>query len=116
MDSRNANYVVDRIDADGYEPDIVDGAQVGESHGLEPDGSGANALDVSLWRSGPATYDYPFAADEAFYVAEGAATVELPDTGERIELRAGDVAYFRAGTRSTWTITEPFRKFVVIAS
>lgn len=116
MGSRNASYVVDRIDAEGFGPDVVDGVQVGEFHGLEPDGGGASALAVSLWRSGPATYDYPFAADEAFYVAEGAATVDLPDTGERIELRAGDVAYFRAGTRSTWTITEPFRKFVVIAS
>jgi uncharacterized protein len=115
MESAKA-YVVDRVDAEGFEPDIIDGTQVGEFHGLEPKGASANTLDVSLWRSEPATYDYPFQTDEAFYVAEGAATIELPDSGETIEVRAGDVAYFSAGTRSVWTITEPFKKFVVISS
>jgi uncharacterized cupin superfamily protein len=107
--------VVDRVDAEGYEPDIVDGTQVGESHGLDPKGASANELDVSIWRSDPATYDYLFASDEAFHVVEGAATIELPDTGESIEVRAGDVAYFSAGTRSVWTVTEPFKKFVVMS-
>ena len=116
MESRNASYVVSRVDAEGYEPDIVDGAQVGEFHGLEPGAASANALDVSLWRSDPATYDYLFAADEAFHVVEGVAEIELLDSGERIVVRVGDVAYFTAGTRSRWTITEPFKKFVVIST
>lgn len=115
MESANAAYVVDRADAEGFEPDIVGGTQVGEFRGLEPKGASPNELDVSVWRSDPATYDYPFESDEAFYVVAGAATVELPDTGETIELRPGDVGYFTAGTRSVWTITQPFKKFVVIA-
>ena len=115
MATVKATYVVDRVDAEEYEPYIVDGTQVGENHGLAPQGSSANDLDVSLWRSDPATYDYLFEKDEAFHVVAGAATIDLPDTGERIELRTGDVAYFRAGTRSVWTITQPFEKFVVLA-
>ncbi len=107
-------YAVDRVDADGYEPDVIDGSQVGEFHQIEPGGS-ADKLDASLWRSDPATYDYLFENDEAFHVIEGAATVDLLDSGERVELRTGDVAYFNAGTRSIWTITEPFKKFTVIA-
>ncbi len=95
---------------------MIDGTQVGESHQIEPEGSAAGKLDVSLWRSDPATYDYDFDGDEAFHVIEGAATVELPETGETIELRPGDVGHFRAGTKSVWTITEPFKKFVVISS
>jgi uncharacterized cupin superfamily protein len=114
MGTAKAEYVVDRDDADGYEPDIVDGTQVGEFHQIQPTGGSADRLDVCLWRSGPATYDYLFAGDEAFHVVEGVATVDLPDTGEKIELRAGDVAYFSAGTRSVWTITQPFKKFVVM--
>jgi uncharacterized cupin superfamily protein len=114
MDNVSAAYVVDRVDAEGYEPDIVDGTQVGEFRGLEPKGASANELDVSVWRSDPATYDYLFEKDEAFHVVAGAVTIELPDTGERIELGAGDVAYFSAGTRSVWTITQPFKKFVVM--
>jgi uncharacterized cupin superfamily protein len=114
MKSASAEYVVDRVEAEGYEPDMVDGIQVGEFHGLEPKGASANELDVSVWRSDPATYDYLFEKDEAFHVVAGAATIELLDTGERIEVRAGDVAYFLAGTRSVWTITQPFKKFVVM--
>ena len=108
--------MVDRVDAEGYEPDIIDGTQVGEFHGLAPKGPSDNALEVGVWRSDPATYDYLFENDEAFHVVAGAATIELPDTGERIDVREGDVAYFSAGTRSVWTITQPFKKFVVIAN
>jgi uncharacterized protein len=116
MGSPKAEYVVDRVDAKGYEPDIIDGTRVGEFHQIEPAGGSAGRLDVCLWRSEPATYPYLFESDEAFHVVEGAATVELPATGEEIDLRAGDVASFRAGTRSIWTITEPFTKFTVIAN
>jgi uncharacterized protein len=116
MEGAAAEYAVDRVDAAGFEPDLIDGNQVGEFHQVEPQGSSPNKLDVSLWRSDPATYDYLFEGDEAFHVVEGSATVELSDSGETIELRPGDVAYFRAGTRSVWTITEPFKKFVVISN
>jgi uncharacterized cupin superfamily protein len=114
MESAQARYAVDRVDAAGYEPDIVDGTQVGEFRQLEPSEGSANDLDASVWRSDPGIYDYLFASDEAFHVIEGAATIKLPDTGERIELQAGDVAYFSAGTRSVRKITEPFKKFVVM--
>jgi uncharacterized cupin superfamily protein len=117
MGTAKGVFVVDRVDADGYEPEMIDGTQVGEFHQIESAGDGkADKLDASIWRSDPATYDYLFEGDEAFHVLEGAATVELPDSGESVELRAGDVAYFNAGTRSVWKITEPFKKFVVIAN
>ncbi|HEY7631458.1 MAG TPA: cupin domain-containing protein [Thermoleophilaceae bacterium] len=115
METARADYVVERVDAEGFEPDIIDGTQVGEFHGLEPGGASTGTLEVGLWRSDPATYDYLFETDEAFHVVEGAATIELLDSGEKIVVREGDVAYFKGGTRSVWTITEPFKKFVVIA-
>ncbi len=43
-------------------------------------------------------------------------SIELRDTGERVLLRAGDVASFDGGTRSVWTFTEPFKKFTVISA
>ena len=110
-----AEYLIDHVDAEGYEPDIVDGAQVGEFRQLDPEGGSRGQLDASLWRSDPATYDYLFEADEAFHVVAGAATIVLPDTGETVNLKPGDLAYFTAGTRSVWTITEPFIKFVVMS-
>jgi uncharacterized cupin superfamily protein len=114
MTNPTAEYVVDQVDVEGYEPEMIDGSQVGEFHQLEPIGASGTDLDVSLWRSEPATYDYLFERDEANLVVEGAATVEIPETGERIELRTGNVAYFRAGIRSIWTIEETFKKFVVM--
>ena len=115
MQSERVPYAVDRVAAGaGYEPDIVDGTQVGEYRQLEPSAGSANLLDASIWRSDPATYDYEFATDEAFHVIEGTVAIELPEAGETVELKAGDVAYFRAGTKSIWRITEPFKKFVVM--
>ena len=117
MEGAKAEYVVDRVDAEGFEPDMIDGTQVGELHQIEPGGTLGQTSSMSAFGAQtPATYDYLFEGDEAFHVVEGAVTVELPDTGETIELRAGDVAYFAAGTRSIWTITQPFKKFVVIAN
>jgi uncharacterized cupin superfamily protein len=42
-------------------------------------------------------------------------SIELVDTGERIDLHAGDIASFDKGTRSVWTFAEPFKKFTVIS-
>jgi len=38
------------------------------------------------------------------------------ETGERVELKAGDIASFPKGTRSVWTFSEPFKKFTVISN
>jgi uncharacterized cupin superfamily protein len=117
MRSTAAHHVIDRVDAEGYEPFMVEGTQVGEIRWLRPDeGSSPSALEVGLWRSDPATYDYLFATDETFHVVEGAVTIELPDRSERLELRVGDIAYFSAGTHSVWRITKPFKKFVITPS
>ena len=59
---------VQRADAGGYGPFIHQGAQVGEIRALSAGSDGA--LEVGVWRSGPATYDYFFADDEAFGVLE----------------------------------------------
>jgi uncharacterized cupin superfamily protein len=39
--------------------------------------------------------------------------VALVESGEVVPLRAGDIAWFPAGTRAIWTIETPFRKFAV---
>jgi hypothetical protein len=54
MEGARAQWAVDRVDAEGYEPDLIDGAQVGEFHQLEPVGS-ADKLDVCVWRADPDT-------------------------------------------------------------
>jgi uncharacterized cupin superfamily protein len=107
-------YVLDRVDAEGFEPFVVDGVPTGEIRWLRAgNGQPPEELEVGIWRSDPATYDYPFLVDETFHVIEGTVSIELPDSGDTVELRAGDVAYFSRGTRSIWRVTETFRKFVI---
>jgi uncharacterized cupin superfamily protein len=115
MSITTQRHVRDRIDAEPFEPFMVGDEQAGEVRWLRTEGSAGNALAAGLWRSEPATYDYVFPGDETFHVLEGAVTIELPETGETVELGAGDVASFDAGTRSVWRITKPFLKFTVVA-
>lgn len=105
-------FVVMRPGAAGYEPFIHQDAPVGEFHQVAV-AEGQGVLEAGCWRSDPATYAYAFETDETFVVLDGAATIAL-DTGETVQVKAGDMAYFAAGTQSTWTITQPFRKFVVV--
>ncbi len=110
-------HVVHRADAIEYEPMVIDGDQVGETHTLVNEGSHGNEHDASLWRTdAPASYEYLFTGDESFYVLEGSVSIELVDTNERVDLCAGDIASFAKGTRSIWTFSEPFRKFTVISN
>jgi uncharacterized cupin superfamily protein len=97
MNAGEHPYVTDRADSTEYEPMLIDGVQVGEARWLRAEGSHGNA-------------------HEACHVLEGSVSIELTDTGERILLRAGDVASFDGGTRSVWTFTEPFKKFTVISA
>jgi uncharacterized cupin superfamily protein len=106
-------YALDHRDAEEYEPDIVDGIQIGEFRQVET--AADNALEAGLWRSDPSVGDYVFEVDEVFLVLEGSVEIDLPDTGETISMSAGDIGYFDAGTRSVWRIGEPFKKFVVLA-
>jgi hypothetical protein len=110
-------YVVQRSDAIEYQPLMIDGVQVGEEHVLRSEGSRGNEHEASLWRTdAPAQYEYVFPGDESFYVLEGSVTIELVETGERVALKAGDIASFPRGTSSVWTFSEPFKKFTVISN
>jgi uncharacterized cupin superfamily protein len=110
-------YVRGRADAADFEPMMVEGAQVGEAHWLRAEGSHGNAHEACLWRTeAPASYEYLFEGDESFVVLEGSVSIDLTDSGERVDLEAGDIATFNKGTRSVWTFTEPFKKFTVISA
>jgi uncharacterized cupin superfamily protein len=93
-------------------------ATFGEISWIRQGGSGDGTLLVCLWRQAtPATsppYDF-FAGDETGHLLEGRVTVELVESGERIELAAGDVYSFSKGTLSRWIVHEPVTKVAVIA-
>ena len=117
MAAEPPRYVVHRADAIEYQPMLIDGEQVGEAHELMGEGSHGNEHEACLWRTdAPARYEYFFAGDESFYVLEGSVSIELLDTGDVVDLKAGDIASFPKGTRSLWTFSEPFKKFTVISN
>jgi uncharacterized cupin superfamily protein len=110
-------FVVHPAETIEYEPMLVAGQRVGEEHALRSTGSHGNEHEASLWRTdAPARYEYTFTGDESFCVLEGSVTIELVETGELVELKAGDIASFSQGTRSVWTFSEPFKKFTVISA
>ena len=54
-------------------------------------------------------------ADEMFVVLSGRATIELLDTGQVLDVAAGDVCILTEGERTRWTIHETLRKVYQIS-
>ncbi|AQA05520.1 hypothetical protein BVC93_27630 [Mycobacterium sp. MS1601] len=105
---------VDRsaVDADSYEPFIVDDEAVGEVHWIRRSDIGGNGLTVGLWRAEPMEFAYPFTEDETIHVLEGRVEITLT-AGSTIVLEPGDIASFAKGTDSTWKIVTAFKKLFV---
>jgi uncharacterized cupin superfamily protein len=53
----------------------------------------------------PCVLDFTYYADETLLIVSGAIDV-VDDEGNVFHLRSGDMAYFAAGTRTTWTVLE----------
>jgi uncharacterized cupin superfamily protein len=110
-------YVVHRATEIEYQPLLIDDEQVGEAHQLRAEGSRGNEHEAASGEPTPLRAPTTCSTgDESFYVLQGSVSIELPETGERIDLKAGDAASFAKGTRSVWTFSEPFKKFTVISS
>lgn len=105
---------VTNVSAEDYVPFMIEDEQVGEVHWLRTESGGEGVLYTGLWRCEPRDIPYVFPGDETFEVLEGAVRIEV-ETGESVELKAGDVASFPKGQKATWTITSPFKKFFVIS-
>ena len=98
----------------GYRPFIVEGQEVGELSELP----GAEDVRAGVFRVKAGEYPdripipYLFETDEYIWVIEGEVHV-LSQDGSELVIRAGDSAFFKAGSESTWTFHGPFRKFSV---
>jgi uncharacterized cupin superfamily protein len=107
------------IDHMGYEAfDGFEAVLAGEPNArvgwLRTDSGGDGILLAGMFTVEPSTFRYVFAADETFHVLDGRCTI-APDGGEAVTVETGDLASFRKGTASTWTVERPFRKFFVIS-
>jgi len=103
------------IDPTDYEPFIVEGAHTGDVHWLRNEGEAG--VQTGVWRVLPGqppdgeVSEFVFHRDETIHVLEGRVEIEMD--GDRLELRAGDVASFRRGAHTRWRVHAPFREFFV---
>jgi uncharacterized cupin superfamily protein len=113
VSARPTSWTVEQAGAaSDFEPFAPDGIPAGEIHWVQRHDAGGD-LAAAVWRCEPCTFDYLFDSDEACFVLEGEASVELLDEGTVVDLRPGDIAYFASGTRAVWRVTSSFSKFVV---
>jgi uncharacterized cupin superfamily protein len=109
---------VSSVEADTWEPfEVGDGRIIGEVHFLRSEDDGS--FYAGLWRlpagGMPEPFDYEMAMNETIHVLEGAVELAI-EGGPTLHLKAGDLASFRAGTNSRWTLREvPFRELFVLS-
>lgn len=115
MTTQTPAYALSVVTAEEWEPFVVGGEAIGEVHWIRTEGAEGATLNVGLWRSDPRSFPYPFNADETIHVLEGELVIDLVESGEKVVLQPGDVASFTKGTKSTWTVTSPFKKLFVIS-
>ena len=105
------------IETDIREPFSVDGTPMGEMHWLQRPASIDETPQAAIWRvlpgSAPEEFPYEFHGNELMHVLEGVLEVAV-EGGETVTIRAGEVAYFPAGTRSIWRLTTPLRKLFMV--
>jgi uncharacterized cupin superfamily protein len=66
-----------------------------------------------LWECGAVSYKWYYTRDEAYIVLSGEGFM-TDDQGVEHRYAAGDVAFFPAGTSSTWRHPHHFRKVAVL--
>jgi uncharacterized cupin superfamily protein len=72
-----------------------------------------HGCSVGVWEITPSV-STDVEADEIFVVMSGRATVSFADGMPDLQLRPGSVARLRAGSRSTWNVTETLRKIYIV--
>ena len=101
------------VTAQDAEFEAVDGELTMRVHELRntigPDGS----VWAGIATIEPVTIHYTFKGDETIHVLEGEVSITVDDE-RTIDLKAGDVASFEKGTRSTWVVTKRLREFFVL--
>jgi uncharacterized cupin superfamily protein len=70
-------------------------------------------VTTGLWScDGPGTFEWTYGTDETIHLLEGA--VEIDYLGKTLKLGPGDTAFFRAGTKATWTVRErAYKSFIL---
>ncbi len=105
-----------RIDVTDFVPMTIDGERHGNVHFVRDDTRNDRVNRVAVWEltadQVPYEAPYDFRSEETILIVEGELHITFAD-GSSTTLRTGDIVSVAAGTKSTWRINEPFKKFVV---
>ena len=93
---------------------MVEDTQIGEVHWPRDTSGGQGVLFTGLWKAEPESFDYVFTTDDTFLLLQGSVTVDT-DNGESVRVEEGDVVSFVAGTKATWHVHQPSKKFFVVS-
>jgi uncharacterized protein len=89
---------------------IVAGAPEARSRQLARSQDGASA--VMAWSCTAGKFNWHYTVDETVHIVSGEVFV-ANETGEECRLGPGDMAFFPAGSRSTWRVPVAVRKLAV---
>ena len=72
-------------------------------------------MAVALWECTPGSFRWHFYSDEVVHILVGEVAI-TDHTGRTEVLVPGSVAFFAAGTHSTWVVRQTIRKLAVFRS
>ena len=107
-----AGFGSDTLDSAGSSPNPAGGQRVHLSKRdgfVAPDAS----VETGTWESTPGQFRRAVMDAEFSHFIAGRATF-VADDGQRVELAAGDAAYFPPFSHGTWIIHETLRKTYVV--
>jgi uncharacterized cupin superfamily protein len=105
---------VDATEWEPFEVAVTEGDPSTQVHWLRDKSGGEGVLFAGLFRAEPGRFDYEFSGDETFHMLEGEIAIAL-ESDDPVTLRAGDIASFPKGAKSTWEVRSPMKKFFVIS-
>ncbi len=94
---------------------IVSGDPKAKIHWIRREGSGVGMLQTGLFIAQPSVCRWVFEGDETIYVIEGEVRIDFVESGESVELIAGDIASFPKGVDAIWTFRKQFKEFFVLS-
>ena len=73
-----------------------------------------DALDLNtwgFWEKGVSEFPWQYDSQETCYILKGRAEIKDLDTGDVVEIKAGDLVVFESGLKCQWDIKEAIEKY-----
>jgi len=71
-----------------------------------------NISSWNPWECEESAFDWQYDQEEWCYLFDGKATIE-PETGEKVEIKKGDLVKFSKGLRCKWNVSDKVRKVYI---